>query len=132
MTRTADADFITFREFLETPDWYKRAACKGLTATFYAELGDNCVTAKHICRGCPVKTECADHAMATNEKHGLWGGLTPKERLNTKRDLRRECLTCGGDFLPSSGTKPQKTCSESCRYRRQRQLDKARHERRVR
>jgi WhiB family transcriptional regulator, redox-sensing transcriptional regulator len=33
------------------------------------------VTAKAICRRCPVRRECATHALATREPHGVWGGM---------------------------------------------------------
>ncbi|WP_218586387.1 WhiB family transcriptional regulator [Nocardia cyriacigeorgica] len=37
--------------------------------------------AKRICDTCPVRTICRDHAIAANEPHGIWGGLTPGERI---------------------------------------------------
>ena len=33
------------------------------------------VTAKATCRRCPVRRECATHALATREPHGGWGGM---------------------------------------------------------
>src|ERR1700727_2890640 len=36
--------------------------------------------AKRICGLCPVKQECLDFAIATNEKEGIWGGKTWNER----------------------------------------------------
>lgn len=29
---------------------------------------------------CPVRTECAAHALAVREPYGVWGGLTEDER----------------------------------------------------
>lgn len=40
-------------------------------------------TTRRICAGCPVRTECLELALATesaNNRAGMWGGLTPKER----------------------------------------------------
>lgn len=47
------------------------------------------VTAKKICRQCPVIEKCLSHALVTPEVYGVWGGLTEKERMRMSRDLRR-------------------------------------------
>lgn len=49
--------------------------------------------AKSICNRCPHKAECADWGIR-NEAHGVWGGLTPKERahIRTKLGLRPALL----------------------------------------
>lgn len=36
--------------------------------------------AKEICSQCAVRVECRDYAVAIREQHGIWGGLTEKER----------------------------------------------------
>jgi WhiB family transcriptional regulator, redox-sensing transcriptional regulator len=36
--------------------------------------------AKRICRGCPVITECREHALQTPEVYGIWGAMTACER----------------------------------------------------
>ena len=36
--------------------------------------------AKKICNACPVQSLCLEFALINYEAHGLWGGLTPKER----------------------------------------------------
>ena len=36
--------------------------------------------AKLVCAGCPVRMECLDHAVAVDERYGVWGGLTQDER----------------------------------------------------
>lgn len=40
--------------------------------------------AKKVCSTCQYKTDCALWGLA-NETHGVWGGLTPKERKLIKR-----------------------------------------------
>ena len=37
--------------------------------------------AKVVCSGCPVRPECAAHALSTREPYGVWGGFTESERL---------------------------------------------------
>jgi len=36
--------------------------------------------AKAICRTCPVIIDCRNHALATHEPYGVWGGMTEEER----------------------------------------------------
>jgi WhiB family redox-sensing transcriptional regulator len=33
------------------------------------------------CKACPVKDECFDYALESNQKHGIWGGSLPSERI---------------------------------------------------
>lgn len=41
--------------------------------------------AKSICARCPVKPDCRDYADEIGDYHGIWGGLTGRER-GRKRD----------------------------------------------
>ena len=38
-------------------------------------------TAKNFCAQCPVQNPCLVYALTKPERHGIWGGLTYKERL---------------------------------------------------
>ena len=44
--------------------------------------------AKGVCSRCPVKAECLEFALATDERYGVWGGMTPDERVAYKRGRR--------------------------------------------
>ena len=33
-----------------------------------------------MCATCPVIINCREHALATHEPYGVWGGLTEEER----------------------------------------------------
>jgi WhiB family redox-sensing transcriptional regulator len=35
---------------------------------------------KALCTGCPVRTECLAHALDHRIEHGVWGGMTERER----------------------------------------------------
>ncbi|MGW1617353.1 WhiB family transcriptional regulator [Streptomyces sp. NPDC002285] len=41
--------------------------------------------AKAVCSGCLVRTECLAYALDNRIEHGVWGGMTERER----RALRR-------------------------------------------
>jgi len=46
--------------------------------------------AKRMCAVCPVVQQCLEYALIAREEHGVWGGLTPKERgrmLSAKKRL---------------------------------------------
>lgn len=45
---------------------------------------DNYKYARQVCAVCPHKVECAEWGIAY-EKHGMWGGLSPKERTAIKK-----------------------------------------------
>ena len=40
--------------------------------------------AKRVCKGCPVQMQCLEWALRNNENFGVWGGMTPQERLRLK------------------------------------------------
>lgn len=39
------------------------------------------VAAKAICKVCDVRADCLSYALATNQREGIWGGMTYDERL---------------------------------------------------
>ena len=45
--------------------------------------------ANSICKKCPHKNECAEWAIK-HELFGFWGGLSPKDRTNIRRDKRMQ------------------------------------------
>jgi WhiB family redox-sensing transcriptional regulator len=73
------------------PDWMQYAACRkmGFNAWFPAdESGDGSDAARRICTGCGVRTHCLEYALAAGIGHGLWGGLSSKERAAVTRRRR--------------------------------------------
>lgn len=62
--------------------WLAKAACVGVaTSVFYPRYADGDLTeALLICRQCPVRLPCLEHAVSTREVHGVWGGTTPEAR----------------------------------------------------
>jgi WhiB family transcriptional regulator, redox-sensing transcriptional regulator len=37
-------------------------------------------SAKLMCNECPIKLQCFEYALETDQKHGIWGGTLPHER----------------------------------------------------
>ncbi len=46
---------------------------------FFPERGKKFEILK-LCKVCPVQVECLEYALATNPKHGIWGGKNKRER----------------------------------------------------
>jgi len=70
-------------------DWQRFGACRGRdSAQFFHPDGERGSSrnrrenaAKSVCATCPVRAECAAHALAVREPYGVWGGFTETERL---------------------------------------------------
>jgi WhiB family redox-sensing transcriptional regulator len=68
--------------------WQLRAQCRGTDPNlFFHPEGERGrqrqlrqQRAKRICADCPVRRECAEHALGFGEFFGTWGGLSEDER----------------------------------------------------
>jgi WhiB family redox-sensing transcriptional regulator len=66
--------------------WQERALCAQTDPeAFFPEKGGSTREAKKICEGCPVRAECLAYALAHDERFGIWGGLSERERRRLKR-----------------------------------------------
>lgn len=52
---------------------------------FFPEKGGSTKDPKLVCSGCPVKVQCLDWALANDVRHGVWGGLSDRERTRLRR-----------------------------------------------
>jgi WhiB family redox-sensing transcriptional regulator len=70
----------------ETPEWQERALCAQTDPeAFFPEKGGSTREAKRICSGCEVRAECLEYALAQDERFGIWGGLSERERRRLRR-----------------------------------------------
>ena len=68
--------------------WQRLGACRGAASSvfFHPEGGRGNARlrrerrAKELCLGCPVLTQCREHALRVGEPYGIWGGLGEAER----------------------------------------------------
>ncbi len=73
----------------ELQSWQERALCAETDPeAFFPEKGGSTREAKKICTGCEVKAECLEYALGNDERFGIWGGLSERER----RRLRRRAI----------------------------------------
>lgn len=38
-----------------------------------------------VCDACPIREECGEFAIATNQEGGMWGGMTDNERKDERK-----------------------------------------------
>ncbi|TCK20536.1 transcription factor WhiB [Pseudonocardia endophytica] len=88
---TTGGDVLDLRLLLEdsgeeVPDWQERALCAQTDPeAFFPEKGGSTREAKRICSGCEVRAECLEYALAQDERFGIWGGLSERERRRLRR-----------------------------------------------
>ena len=67
--------------------WQDRALCAQTDPeAFFPEKGGSTREAKKVCRGCEVRVECLEYALEHDERFGIWGGLSERERRRMKRE----------------------------------------------
>jgi WhiB family transcriptional regulator, redox-sensing transcriptional regulator len=78
--------FAGFFGMPEEPSWQERALCAQTDPeAFFPEKGGSTREAKRICTTCEVRAECLEYALEHDERFGIWGGLSERERRRLKR-----------------------------------------------
>ncbi|SEB62785.1 WhiB family transcriptional regulator [Rhodococcus koreensis] len=71
-------------------DWQLRADCRTHDVSIFFDREDDAAQsakARAVCAQCPVLEQCREYAIDAGEPHGIWGGLSARER-NRQRWLR--------------------------------------------
>lgn len=70
-----------------TDDWEDFGRCRESDPDIWFPTKDTPTTreARRICFQCEVRPQCLQRALADEEPHGIWGGLTERERLDYRR-----------------------------------------------
>lgn len=83
---THDDELLDLFGFGEEQTWQERALCAQTDPeAFFPEKGGSTREAKKICTGCEVRSECLEYALAHDERFGIWGGLSERERRKLKK-----------------------------------------------
>src|ERR1700704_4820116 len=82
-----DSDRLVVMDLLgNAPEWQERALCSQTDPeAFFPEKGGSTREAKQICSSCEVRSECLEYALLHDERFGIWGGLSERERRRIKR-----------------------------------------------
>lgn len=66
--------------------WQADALCAQTDPeAFFPEKGGSTRDAKRICSSCEVRSECLEYALENDERFGIWGGLSERERRRLKK-----------------------------------------------
>jgi WhiB family redox-sensing transcriptional regulator len=74
-------------------EWKLRGLCSQTDpAIFFPDHGGDPAligAAKRVCMACEVRVECLQDALDNDERFGIWGGLTERQRRRITRARRR-------------------------------------------
>jgi predicted Fe-S protein YdhL (DUF1289 family) len=85
----------------EAADWRERAVCAQTDPdAFFPEKGQSTREAKRVCAGCEVRSECLQYALDNDERFGVWGGLSERERRAWRRVRRSETASDARPGIP--------------------------------
>lgn len=69
-------------------NWRTKALCAQVDPEmFFPDKGGSTKDAKRVCLNCEVRAECLDDALATDDRFGVRGGLSERERRKLKQQL---------------------------------------------
>lgn len=70
----------------DTLSWQTDSLCAQTDPeAFFPEKGGSTRDAKKICASCEVRTQCLEYALANDERFGIWGGLSERERRKLRK-----------------------------------------------
>ena len=78
---------------MDPETWVLAANCRGRTHLFFspddsetrADRRHREALAKQVCQECAVRVTCLEEAFKSDERFGIWGGMTERERRAARR-----------------------------------------------
>lgn len=68
------------------PEWMDEGLCSQTDPeAFFPEKGGSTKSAKRVCMSCDVRSQCLEYAFDHDERFGIWGGLSERERRKLKK-----------------------------------------------
>ena len=64
--------------------WFAALCAQTDPELFFPEKGGSTREAKAVCARCPARAECLEYALAHDERFGVWGGTSERERRRLK------------------------------------------------
>jgi len=75
-----------FLDITAVPEWMTGGVCAQVDPElWFPEKGGSTREAKALCTGCPVQVQCLAYALANDERFGVWGGASERDRHRMKR-----------------------------------------------
>jgi len=75
-------------------EWRELGSCRKLDTGMFFPIGQTgeaeikIARAKNVCVPCPVRQQCLEFAITTNQEYGVWGGHSEEERRVVRRQWR--------------------------------------------
>jgi WhiB family redox-sensing transcriptional regulator len=80
--------------------WRDSALCTQTDVeSFFPRKGESGKDAKKVCAACPVATQCLQYAIDHDERFGIWGGFSERERRALMRDTPRDNSRCANGHV---------------------------------
>lgn len=82
-------------------EWREVGSCRQLDTGLFFPIGQTgeaevkIVRAKKVCVTCPVRQQCLEFAITTNQEYGVWGGHSEEERRVIRRQWRARQRAAG-------------------------------------
>ena len=68
--------------------WQDQALCAQTDPeAFFPEKGGSSREAKRVCASCDVRSDCLEYALANDERFGIWGGMSERERRRRTKQV---------------------------------------------
>jgi WhiB family redox-sensing transcriptional regulator len=66
--------------------WQTDALCAQTDPeAFFPEKGGSTRDAKKVCAACNVRSQCLEYALSNDERFGIWGGLSERDRRRLRK-----------------------------------------------
>ncbi len=79
----------TIEHLLNRDPWQAEGLCRQVDIgdMFFPDKGGSAKEAKAVCVQCPVVDQCLEYALVHQERFGVWGGYSERERRRMLRGL---------------------------------------------
>jgi hypothetical protein len=93
----------------DMPAWSKQGVCAQTDPeSFFPEKGGSTREAKRMCELCEVKQECLEYALDTDQRFGIWGGHSERERRRLKHAQRTASQVVSLNIVPKPSTSDER------------------------
>jgi WhiB family redox-sensing transcriptional regulator len=76
---------------LEETSWQAMARCAEVDPeAYFPEKGGSTASAKKVCFSCEVRQTCLEYALEHDERFGIWGGLSERQRRRLRQSREQE------------------------------------------
>ena len=92
MVRGGNNPFSRPGMFIESEnisEWQPLGLCSQTDPeVFFPEKGGSTRSAKEVCNSCEVKPQCLKYALDNDERFGIWGGTSERDRRKLRKQYR--------------------------------------------